>query len=115
MGDLSANFDREEFACKCCGQDTVDYKLIEILEYIREHFDAPVYITSGNRCATYNNSIGGARNSQHVLGRAADVVVDGVPPSFVAQLADDLGAGGVGSYEDFTHIDTREGRARWEG
>lgn len=114
MGNLSANFNREEFECKCgCGRDTVDYGLIILLEKIREHFDVPVWVTSGYRCATRNSLAGGGEHSQHLDGRAADIVVDGIPPYLVAELADNLGAGGVGNYRDFTHVDTRRGIARW--
>lgn len=114
MGDLSHNFDREEFACQCgCGFDTADAALLEYLETIRSHFDRPVWITSGCRCDEHNDAEGGSPDSQHLLGRAADIVVDGVPPSIVAELAEQLNIPGVGRYETFTHIDTRTGFARW--
>ena len=112
----SPHFKRSEFACKCgCGFDTVDYELLRALEYIREHFDRKVKINSGCRCLEYNRSpaIGSTDGSQHVLGRAADVVVEGVEPSLVYELAQQMEVGGLGSYNTFTHIDTRAGRARW--
>lgn len=116
MGDLSENFDRSEFACQCnCGQDTVDYALIVLLEKIRTHFDAPVRINSGNRCEAHNASVGGAKGSQHLLGRAADITVDGIPPAIVAELSHQLCAGGVGAYSGFTHVDSRGGVSRWSG
>jgi uncharacterized protein YcbK (DUF882 family) len=114
MGDLSPNFSRWEFACKCgCGFDTVDVKLIEDLETIREHFDRRVDINSGCRCESHNRAVGGSKNSQHMLGRAADIVVDGVPPRIVGELAHQIGVGGLKAYETFTHIDSRNGVARW--
>ena len=114
MSDLSPHFSRYEFACKCgCGQDTVDAKLIAILERVRQHFGAPVTITSGNRCETYNRDIGGARNSQHKISRAADIVVAGVSPATVFAWLDPWHTGGLGAYRNFTHIDTRANRARW--
>jgi hypothetical protein len=86
MGDLSKHFDRSEFRCKgenCapsghgnCGQDTIDYALIEVLEQVREHFNVPVIITCGNRCAWHNQSVGGVPSSQHLLGRAADMFLN---------------------------------------
>ena len=55
----SKYFKRSEFACKCgCGFDTVDYELVKVLEYIREHFDRPLQINSGCRCATHNRTLG---------------------------------------------------------
>lgn len=114
MGNLSDNFSRSEFICKCgCGMDTIDYALIVLLEKIRAHFDAPVWITSGNRCRDRNTLAGGSEHSQHMLSRAADIVVDGVPPHLVVECAHNLNAGGVGNYTDFTHVDTRDGIARW--
>jgi uncharacterized protein YcbK (DUF882 family) len=115
VGDISEHFDRAEFACNCgtCGHDTVDTLLLEALEAIREKFKAPIKVSSGNRCKAYNKTVGGAQNSQHLLGRAADIQVDGVKPSVIAGFAMDLGMS-VGSYDTFTHVDSRSGPvARW--
>lgn len=112
---LTDNFDRSEFECKCgCGQDTVDYDLIEILEKVRAEF-GPVYINSGNRCKRHNELVGGSKRSQHLYGRAADVVVKNVDPKKIADFVEELmpDHGGIGRYESFTHIDTRTNRARW--
>ena len=67
--------------------------------------------------ADNNEKIGGAKASQHVLGTAADITVSGVSPSAVAAYAETLlpGAGGIGRYANFTHIDVREQKARWTG
>lgn len=115
MGDLSSNFSRVEFSCKCgCGFDTVDYQLLDILEQIRWNFGVPVRITSGCRCKAHNEAVGGSKDSQHLLGRAADFTVDGVPTRFVRAFANRLNVPGMGSYKGFVHIDTRSGkRARW--
>ena len=113
MGDISAHFNRSEFACKCgCGQDTVDAALIQKLEVVRLRFNKPITITSGNRCVEYNKQIGGAPASQHLLGRAADIVVKGVSPSEVYKHLDSL-EGGLGGYDSFTHVDSRHGKVRW--
>lgn len=126
MGDLSEHFSRAEFRCKgesCdmltgfnCGLDTVDSWLLDILETIREHFNAPVSISSAYRCNVHNASVGGAAKSQHVFGRAADISVYGVSPHEVADFAQTLeGVGGVGRYPAFTHVDTRTtiNMAKW--
>lgn len=116
MGDISQHFNRSEFACSCgCGFDTVDAGLIKALEEVRRHFDRPVSINSGCRCESHNRVVGGADSSQHLRGRAADIWVKDTPPHLVAELADQLDAGGVGDYGSFTHIDTRHGRSRWSG
>jgi uncharacterized protein YcbK (DUF882 family) len=115
MGDISEHFDREEFACKCgCGYDTVDVELIEVLEKVRCYFDAPVTISSGCRCSVHNAAVGGSLNSQHVLGRAADINVNLVKPEEVQKfLKSHYDSLGIGSYSNFTHVDTRKGKARW--
>jgi uncharacterized protein YcbK (DUF882 family) len=110
----SPYFTRAEFSCKCgCGFDTVDYELIKVLEYIREHFDKPVVVNSGCRCPAHNDSVDGSVESQHLLGRAADISVNGVEPALVYELSEQIEVGGLGSYDTFTHVDTRVGYARW--
>lgn len=49
----------------------------KIFQPIREHFDVPIYITSGYRSAALNKKIGGAKNSQHLTGEAMDIDMDG--------------------------------------
>ncbi len=113
----SQYFSRSEFACKCgCGMNTIDYEVVRAAEVIREFFDRPVIITSGCRCPSHNRSVGGSRNSLHMSGRAADIVVEGVPAHVVQKyVEEELDMPGMGSYENFTHIDSRNGIARWSG
>ena len=118
MGDISKHFNRSEFACKCgCGFDTVDVKTLEVLEQLREYLMQPVTITSACRCSHYNQIVGGAHDSQHTKGRAADILVKDIPPKDVYDIVDALYPDqfGLGSYTGFTHIDTRSNKARWEG
>jgi len=116
MGDLSKHFNRNEIECTCgCGQDTIDYKLIVILEKVRVHFNKPVTVTSGCRCIIHNKSVGGVDTSFHTIGRAADIQVRGVAPIDVynyisKEFPNSLG---LGSYKVFTHVDTRNYKARW--
>jgi len=131
MGDLSEHFSRAEFACKgpqnggcdCNGTfNTVDVELLRILEAIRSHFDRPVIITSGCRCLDWNARCGGILpvnghgGSQHLYGRAADIVIDGISPEIIAELAIQIGAPGVGRYQTFVHLDSRSHViSRWQG
>ena len=113
---LSENFSREEFACKCgCGQDLVDAELITVLERLREWADAPITITSGNRCQIYNNKIGGSPSSQHLLSKAADIQVKGFTPREVYNILNRWysDAYGIGQYITFVHIDVRAKKGRW--
>lgn len=113
---LSEHFQRSEFACKCgCGFDTVDAELITVLEDIRAAFGRPVVIDSGARCASYNASIGGKPGSLHLIGRASDIDVIGIDPLQVQRYIDTTYPDkyGLGRYPNFTHIDTRNKKARW--
>lgn len=120
---VSAHFNSTEFDChgsNCCSQTVVNEKLIEYLENIREHFNAPISITSPYRCPTHNSRIGGAAGSRHSRGDAADIVVKGISPRTVAQYAESIGILGIGLYETandgyFVHIDTRDYRSFWYG
>jgi hypothetical protein len=115
-GQLSKHFHENEFRCRGTGTlppNGMDPKLIQALEAIRMHYGRPVTITSGYRSPSHNAAVGGAPNSQHVLGTAADFVVQGVSPAEVFRLLDPTHPGGLGRYSNFTHIDVRATRARW--
>lgn len=45
----------------------------EILEPLREWMNEPITISSGFRCPKLNKAVGGATNSQHLAGEAADI------------------------------------------
>ena len=112
----SPYFKPEEFACKCgCGMCEVNDDLVTILHRIREHFDRLVIVTSGNRCKAHNRAVGGSKGSYHVKGMAADIVVQDVPADVVQELCEDMEVPGLGKYQDFTHVDVRDGRSRWHG
>lgn len=57
-----------------------------VLDPVRDKFSTPVIITSGYRCPQVNRLVGGANNSQHMSGCAADFYVQGFPPSMMYQL-----------------------------
>ena len=120
---LSANFNSSEFDCKgsgCCSETIINPQLVKYLQQIREHFKAPITITSAYRCPTHNSRVGGALGSRHSKGDAADIVVKGVAPREVAKYAESIGIKGIGLYETsadghFTHIDTRTSKSFWYG
>ena len=122
---LSPAFRVREFRCRD-GTDTIliDEGLVVLLQCIREHFGKPVTITSGYRTAAHNAAVGGAKSSQHLLGRAADIRVQGVSVEDMAAYAESLMPdwGGIGRYPvkagratGWVHVDTRAGKARWRG
>ena len=114
---LAPDFKVRELRCRD-GSDTVmvDDALMLLLQCIREHFGKAVTITSGYRTAAHNAAVGGAKSSQHLLGRAADIRVQGVSVEDVAAYAESLMPdwGGVGRYPvkagrstGWVHVDTR--------
>lgn len=116
---LEGDLNRGRFALS----EEVRSNLLELannLEVLRAHFNAPVTVNSAYRTPEYNASIGGAKNSQHILGKAADVVIKGVSPDEVADAIEFLievglmKEGGVGRYDTFTHYDIRGTKARWD-
>lgn len=83
-------------------------------ERIRAVVDAPIAILSAYRTPEHNRRVGGARNSQHVQGRALDLR----PPTgwsigsfYVAVKAlargEDSALWGLGRYPSFLHVDIR--------
>ena len=114
---LSKNFYRDEFTCRCgCGFDDVDPRLIQGLQKLRDVVHAPVNVNSGCRCPGHNDYIGGEEKSQHLLGKAADIVVRGYTPTEVTEFAElltEFSNSGIGCYTHFTHLDVRDGKARW--
>ncbi len=106
---VSANFKVKEFRCK----DGSDKILIDVdfvkdkLQKVRDHFDAPVTLTSAYRTPEYNAKVKGAKASYHLQGRAFDIVVKGHTPQEVARYAQSLGIPGIIQYNGFVHVDSR--------
>ena len=44
-----------------------------ILQPLRDGLNEPIIVSSGYRCPELNESIGGAKHSQHMKGQAADI------------------------------------------
>lgn len=91
-------------------------RLIEVLDRIREKLGRPVIVYSGYRCPSHNAEVGGVPNSYHTQGIAADInVLDHEDVDYVADIARQCGADGVGRYysQRFVHVDTRGYEANW--
>ena len=67
------NFKVSEFACKCCGWNIVDQRLINMCQTLRDELGVPVKVNSGCRCPKHNAEVGGVKNSTHTRGLAADL------------------------------------------
>ena len=47
----------------------------KVLDRVREKIKEPIIVTSGFRSVEVNKKVGGVRNSQHLLGCAADITL----------------------------------------
>lgn len=112
---VSSHFRLGEFACKSGSRLLLVHPvLVHLLEQIRTHFGLPIEINSAFRTHEHNRKIKGEPMSRHLYGMAADIVIAGVKSDDVATYAELIGAGGVGRYNTFTHVDVwKEGR-RWD-
>ena len=120
QGWLSEHFRHSELSCPCCDVCAVQLRLVDALERLRTKCgNAPITVNSGFRCWGWNKIVGGAPKSHHCAGEAADIVVAGISPREVADIAERIDVfanGGIKAYEDrgFTHLDVRHGGpARW--
>ena len=122
---LSPNFNLSEFNSKdgAVTPPVAIKNLKELclsLEVLRQELGSKsIKINSGYRSPKHNEAQGGKSNSQHLSGKAADIVVSGVDPKVVADTIEKLMTsgrmkqGGIGRYSGFTHIDVRGTKARW--
>ncbi len=87
------------------------------LEALRKKLgDKPITVNSGFRSIQHNKDIGGASDSMHLYGTAADLDVPGVANKTVYQHAETCGFSGLETYNtDHQHVDSRAdlGRAWW--
>lgn len=112
---LSPNFKAREFDCPCprCTETKIDLDLVEIMQKNRDHFGKPIS-PSAYRCPQHNaETPNAAKASNHTLGRASDFRVDGVPTIEVAAYNESIGVKGIGHYDTFVHVDTRDTKAFW--
>lgn len=54
-----------------------------VLQPMRDKHGAPLLVNSGYRCPEVNKIVGGAQNSQHMLGEAADITTGTVSKNIV--------------------------------
>jgi uncharacterized protein YcbK (DUF882 family) len=96
-------------------------KLASNLQTLRDSIKKPVSINISYRPVWWEHKQGRSGNSQHCLGKAADIVVPGMTPDEVADKIEELISngdmlqGGLGRYKSFTHYDIRKTKARWNG
>ena len=120
MNGPSSHLSWKELACKDGTpypdefiKDGRVFTLALVFEDIRSLCgDKPIRVLSAYRTPEHNRKVGGARNSQHVLGRALDLA----PPKnfnvdefykLIRANTEDFGIQGLGKYKTFVHVDIR--------
>ena len=122
---MTKNFSKEEFDCNDGSEMPINIyhnmvKVANQLQTLRNFLNKPIHINSAYRSEEYNASIGGVSNSQHIMGRAADIVVKGMTPIEVSEVIEgwikkgDMLQGAIGIYSSFVHYDIRGTKARWD-
>jgi uncharacterized protein YcbK (DUF882 family) len=106
------------------GQEHVmDPRLFDVLHAVQTKVEAsrPIQLVSGYRSPATNAMLHAesgqvAAHSQHLLGKASDIRIEGVALADLHRAAQSLKAGGVGFYpqSDFVHVDVGPLR-QWSG
>jgi uncharacterized protein YcbK (DUF882 family) len=108
------HFTPRELACRGDGEILVVPDAIDKLETMRVLMQAPLNINSAYRSPSYNESIGGSKNSMHMKGIAFDIAIGDHHVGDLIKNAMLAGFTGIGIYKTFVHVDT--GRKRhWFG
>lgn len=124
---LSTNFTESEMECQCrydsCDIQTMDERLLEKLQKVRDRFGKPLKVTSAFRCEKHQNDLRktgiktAMSRSQHELGMAVDIR----PLDFSKEemerlfpiLSEEFKA--IGISPRFFHVDMRSDRIRrWD-
>ncbi|MCD4828215.1 MAG: peptidase M15 [Candidatus Cloacimonetes bacterium] len=109
-------FRRGEFACRCCGKIVLSDELVLKLDLARELAETPFVITSGYRCPSHNEAVGGVKTSAHMSGLAADIACpDSVMRLNILRGLIVAGFRRIGIGKDFIHcdIDTSKANKVW--
>jgi uncharacterized protein YcbK (DUF882 family) len=110
-------FKISEFDCSCCERNEMNKEFLERLDKAREYALTSFIISSGYRCRSHNESVGGSPNSSHMKGLAADIVAKDSAQRY-SILMGLIGAGfnRIGLGKDFIHVDydeTKQSKVVW--
>ena len=87
MVQLTRNFSSSEFQCPCCGAG------------------GALTITSGYRCASHNEEVGGVPGSAHTTGQAVDIACSNSSDRYRLMRILTKYFGRVGIASSFIHVD----------
>jgi len=115
-----------EFACPCCGENGIDLRLVDRLDYCRKRAGIPFSINSGFRCESHNIEVGGLSagpggdsGSAHLYGFAADISAETSREKYlIVEALMSNGFRRIGIYSSFIHCDIAEDHPQdviWHG
>jgi len=116
-----SNFKLTETICSCgCGFNDVHQELIDCLQTINDCLAFPIKLNCVCRCDKYNKSIGGAKDSYHVKGMAADIAAidedtgDDMASEKLFEMLNPFEIPCIIRYpgHHFCHVDVRETKTR---
>lgn len=120
----SPHFMWSEYACDCIrpeynfgwcdgypdtayGDKSMSPELLQEIEQLRVNIGVPITVTSGIRCPSCNSYWGGAPDSLHMDGEAADLVCPSLSVDELAEAAQAVGLGVIKYYSSgFVHVQT---------
>jgi len=112
---LTENFNLQEYASPDTDEVKIDSRVVDICQDLRNKI-GKLTVTSGYRTVMHNERVGGASNSYHLKGLAADIRprrLDMLPELFRLATGN-WQINGLGLYNKHIHIDIREkGRVIW--
>ena len=109
-------FSKDELRCKCgCGKYNIDDDFLEKLDTARGHSNYWYYITSGCRCKSHNEKVGGVDTSLHLKGEAVDIWANTDHKRYnIIQGLINAGFTHIGiSSGGFVHVDASSRKAVW--
>lgn len=113
MGDVTKNFNKSEFKCKCCGINLTPNSFIQEIQKIVDYIGGDYcIITSGTRCKKHDITVGGNGKGMHTTGLAADIQISKNGKNFtsadIAEVAERLNFSGIGLIDNIScHVDKR--------
>lgn len=109
QGENSKYFAYSEFVCGCgCGCCRMDSEFIYKLNQLREKCGFGFIVNSGYRCPDWNEQCGGAVNSGHCLGLAADIrCIEDRKRGLIIKNAIELGFKRIGIGKNYLHLDMK--------
>ena len=111
MGDLTHNFNRSEYACRCgCGKDNIKDELAAKVQLVRNILNRPIKINSGIRCKNHNDEINATPSSSHIGGWAADLGYTGSAERYELLNASFQVFDRVGIAKTFIHVDVDDNK-----